>query len=82
METLNLNQNELHNLQIWACKVVSRINNKFFQLENGQIASDAYAVDIQDGKVRIYDGLSEDVYCETSEEIDNWALDCEEVYSD
>ena len=82
METLNLNQNELHNLQIWACKVVSRINNKFFQLENGGIGGDSYCVDIQDGKIRIYNGFGEDVYCETSLEIDEWAKDCEEVYSE
>lgn len=76
----NLTQNEVNNLQIYACKVVERINKKFFTLENGNIASDSFCVDIQDSQIRIYDGTSEDTFCKNSEQIDQWAADCEQVY--
>ena len=75
-----LKQDELQNLQIYACKVVSRINREFFELENGQIASDSFCVDIQSGQVRIYDGISDDVYCTDSDQIDSWAEEMHEVF--
>lgn len=62
------------NLEKYAEGKISKLNKKW------NLGSASYCTDIQDGKVRIYNGCDNDFYPTSKKQIDSWIAEANRIF--